>query len=233
MSYSITTFQKEKSYGIYNLHLISDETIEIQQMTTQDNRFVLHDIIHLHASSTYLVHYAATNSIGKSDYSNASDPMLTTEPTLPAVLHEAPTISDITTTSATLRWPHPIHDGGARILSYAILYSVNQSDFVNEIPFVMKNQVTLNILKPRHMYSFKIAPRNAVGLAGYSPTSDSIRTPSLAEFTIQTYFKSRPKEEHAAARRIQRFYRQAQIDHAEFLRYMGFLAHRIPNWQLL
>ena len=90
-SYSIAVFQVEKTLGLTNSRLISDEDFAPTQFTIHPrfpNDFLLCEIQGLQAQSSYSIRYAATNRIGKSEYSTISAEMRTSAGTVPALLDE-------------------------------------------------------------------------------------------------------------------------------------------------
>lgn len=58
-------------------------------------------------------------------------------------------------------------------------------------------------LNTKVSYCFRIASVNRAGSSAYSPATEWITTPSLAEYTIIEYYNSRPETEEKAASQIQ------------------------------
>jgi hypothetical protein len=160
-------------------------------------------IKHLKGNIFYTIVVTAVNKIGSSDTSISSKPSSTKPPIVPALILDAPIISDIEPTKAKIRWSLPEHDGGSKIQSFWLEYSINDGTFDDGFAVYVPNEYQADFLTPKTQYRFRIAATNAVGRAIFSPPSVVFNTPSLVEFTIQTYFANRPAIEHDSARVLQ------------------------------
>ena len=90
-SYSIAVFRVENTLGLTNSRLVYDEDFDLSRFTphpTLSDQYLVCELQALEAQSIYSIRYAATNRIGKSEYSAISADMRTTEATVPATLEE-------------------------------------------------------------------------------------------------------------------------------------------------
>ncbi|RHY53533.1 hypothetical protein DYB30_002107 [Aphanomyces astaci] len=162
----------------------------LDELTTVENDGFKAELVGLKASKRYVVAMAAENELGKGDFSPVSQ--------------GAPMVSKVHPTKVDLAWTVPSHDGGSAVTAYAIEYSLNDGPFENELKIQrLDTTLTLDFLKPKATYSFRVAGVNAAGTATYSPPTDPITTPSLVEHTLRHYFLHRPPQEHIAATSIQ------------------------------
>ncbi|RHZ08822.1 hypothetical protein DYB26_000484, partial [Aphanomyces astaci] len=162
----------------------------LDELTTVENDGFKAELVGLKASKRYVVAMAAENELGKGDFSPVSQ--------------GAPMVSNVHPTKVDLAWTVPSHDGGSAVTAYAIEYSLNDGPFENELKIQrLDTTLTLDFLKPKATYSFRVAGVNAAGTATYSPPTDPITTPSLVEHTLRHYFLHRPPQEHIAATSIQ------------------------------
>jgi hypothetical protein len=189
----------------------------------QTDRSVAFKVENLRGGCFYSADLRAVNALGVGSASECSVPASTLPATAPAWIPAAPEVADVTPTCATLTWQPPMDDGGAPMTSYQLQlasyiapppssmpltpqleYESDEEDCVDEKNlFDGEPTWAATCLRPKRVYRFRVAARNAVGPAVFSPWSRAIFTPSLVEFTVSTYFANRPAVEHAKARVLQ------------------------------
>ncbi|RHY98411.1 hypothetical protein DYB35_000098 [Aphanomyces astaci] len=188
--YHVMLFIEDDSYGVVSQRFCQQLVWSLDELTTVENDGFKAELVGLKASKRYVVAMAAENELGKGDFSPVSQ--------------GAPMVSNVHPTKVDLAWTVPSHDGGSAVTAYAIEYSLNDGPFENELKIQrLDTTLTLDFLKPKATYSFRVAGVNAAGTATYSPPTDPITTPSLVEHTLRLYFLNRPPQEHIAATSIQ------------------------------
>ncbi|KAF0775569.1 hypothetical protein AaE_000728 [Aphanomyces astaci] len=202
--YHVMLFIEDDSYGVVSQRFCQQLVWSLDELTTVENDGFKAELVGLKASKRYVVAMAAENELGKGDFSPVSQGVPTKPATVPNMLPMAPMVSNVHPTKVDLAWTVPSHDGGSAVTAYAIEYSLNDGPFENELKIQrLDTTLTLDFLKPKATYSFRVAGVNAAGTATYSLPTDPITTPSLVEHTLRHYFLHRPPQEHIAATSIQ------------------------------
>ncbi|TMW65977.1 hypothetical protein Poli38472_003742 [Pythium oligandrum] len=230
----LVLFCEEVQFGVVTKRLVREwELAPSDCETSSDTGVLLHTIYELRAKMLYCVSFCAVNSIGQSVMSDPCIPASTKPPCVPATIEAAPTVTHIEPTRAHIAWGHPKHDGGASIVSFILQYSIDDGPFKHEIQLFHGHELMLEHLRPKATYVFHVTAVNSVGRGALSPPCSAFTTPSLVEFTIVTYFASRPLEEHAKARLIQRRYLLWQRQRRENELFIQQLTLVLKHWHLL
>lgn len=233
LRFQIALFSEQMQFGIVTKQLVREVDLETSQLDVIE-KDLQYTFSQLRAKTFYSTTAVAVNALGSSARSDSSSAVATKPPTVPSPITDLPIVRDIEPTRATLSWIAPEHDGGAIIASFVLQYSVNDSPFEHEIVLFRGFELVLEHLKPKTRYQFRVAANNAVGRAVFSPVCEAFVTPSLVEFTITTYFASRPEIEHVKARAIQRFYRLRKLrarKHAAFIQQLTRIL--ASSWHIL
>ncbi|KAG7379265.1 WD repeat-containing protein [Phytophthora pseudosyringae] len=243
-AYTVALYSEDTQFGVHVRQLSREFTLKPHDLhhPSPDSRSVEILLRHLRGDTFYSATVSATNSLGTSGVSVACVPIQTRGPTVPDAVPDAPTVADVTPTSALVTWKLPAHDGGAALRGFHVEYTVrsNRSDHRVQEKMESGGDVTVShglelsatFLKPHRAYRFRVSPENRVGRARPSAWSEEVATPSLVEFTVTRYFAYRPPEEHDAARSIQRRYRawrRAAVDEARFT---AALVEVLRHWHL-
>jgi WD40 repeat protein len=206
--YQITLFTEELKFGIATKRIVREVTLVPDEFgaTQQSDRWLRFIASKLRAKTFYSATVVARNAVGWSQVSASSVAVSTRPPIVPATIPMAPQIRDVEPTQAKILWSTPSHDGGAALASMVLQYRINNGEFEHEIVLFQGSELVLEHLKPRTTYTFRVAATNAVGRADFSPACEPFTTPSLVDFTIATYFASRPEIEHMKATVLQVLY---------------------------
>ncbi|DAZ96512.1 TPA: LOW QUALITY PROTEIN: hypothetical protein N0F65_008063, partial [Lagenidium giganteum] len=208
--YRVVLSSEEEQFGIVTKRVVRE--IELVPDEVPDYTFV---IPKLRGKMFYSVIMAASNRVGSSEPSQSSVPVTTKPPTVPAAIEDAPIISGIEPTRVHVAWGIPEHDGGAPLQSFNLQYSIDDGEFGHDTAVYHGGGLLVENIRPKHRYCFRVATSNSAGRSLFSPPSVSFDTPSLVDYTINTYFANRPQIEHDNARKIQRRYRYWKKSMAE------------------
>lgn len=221
--YDVVLYHEEAQFGVAVKRMLRELAVlpaDCHAPDSQDEE-VSFTIEGLRGGCFYSADLRAVNALGAGPASDCSAPVSTLPATAPASIPSPPHVADVTPTSATLAWSPPANDGGAPMTSYQVQlasysapssssqgleveYQSDEEDQVDEKSlFDGGTGWAASCLRPRRVYRFRVAARNAVGTAAFSPWSRPVVTPSLVEFTVSTYFANRPEIEHAKARVLQ------------------------------
>lgn len=212
---NIKQVERDLCISLSDLHELPVSMTTQSKQSTDDEAAVAFTIDKLRGRSFYSAEICAVNELGAGPMSACSVPAGTLPACPPQPIPEPLTVTDVTPSTALIAWNRPVHDGGAPITSYQVQYSVRSVSSmvlpsksaveaeIEELSVFDGLHLAASFLKPKREYRFRVAPRNASGIGPYSAWSDPVTTPSLVEFTVATYFATRPEVEHVKARAIQ------------------------------
>ncbi|KAF0691754.1 Aste57867_17084 [Aphanomyces stellatus] len=234
LRYHAILFIEDDSYGVVSRRLFQQLVWPVANLPKSDEMGYDMPLVMLKASKRYAITIASENELGLGDYSPVSNATATKMATVPDTIREAPVVSNIYPTKLDLTWAVPSHDGGSALTAYALDYSINDQPFENEFKIQRLDvSLTLDFIKPKIAYCFRVAAVNAAGTAIYSPSTPKIITPSLVEHTLAQYFSNRPPKEHDGAKRVQRCYRQWKQAMAEKAAYDAYMKRFIQDWTIV
>ncbi|RHY30388.1 hypothetical protein DYB32_004339 [Aphanomyces invadans] len=193
LRYYVMVFVDDDSYGVVSRRFVEQIVWPVDALPMHGAIGLYEmNLVGLRGTKRYVVSISAENALGKGDFSPVSHALATKPAIVPDVV------------PVDLEWTVPSHDGGSPLIAYSIDYSTNDGPFESEFKLHrMDTRLTLDFLKPKTTYSFRVAAVNAAGMATYSTPTAKTVTPSLVEHTLRQYFLHRPAEEHNAATSIQ------------------------------
>ncbi|KAG4042919.1 hypothetical protein PC123_g21605 [Phytophthora cactorum] len=238
--YNVILYSEETQFGVRVRQLYREISLKPHDLhqPSANSPIVTFILRQLRGGTFYSAAISAFNRLGSSSVSDACVPVQTSASTVPDAIPEAPTVSDVTPTSAIVTWEPPAHDGGSALRGFHVEYSVrsnrNEAKMERGGDIRVSHGLGLNatFLKPHRLYRFRVSPENRVGRAVPSAWSDEFATPSLVEFTVTRYFACRPPEEHNAARYIQRRYRAWKKTTANKALFTAALVEVLRHWHL-
>ncbi|ETV98247.1 hypothetical protein H310_08965 [Aphanomyces invadans] len=232
LRYYVMVFVDDDSYGVASRRFVEQIVWPVDALHGAIGLYEM-NLVGLRGTKRYVVSISAENALGKGDFSPVSHALATKPAIVPDVV-PAPKVLNVEPTKVDLEWTVPSHDGGSPLIAYSIDYSTNDGPFESEFKLHrMDTRLTLDFLKPKTTYSFRVAAVNAAGMATYSTPTAKTVTPSLVEHTLRQYFLHRPPEEHNAATSIQKQFRWWKTTTQERAAFAKFMRHSLDNWNLL
>uniref|UniRef100_A0A8C7I473 Titin n=1 Tax=Oncorhynchus kisutch TaxID=8019 RepID=A0A8C7I473_ONCKI len=147
----------------------------------QVNRFKVTKLL---KGNEYIFRVMAVNMYGTGEPLE-SDPMVSTNPYVPADAPSTPEVTTITKNTMVVCWERPDHDGGSDIFNYV----VERRDKTG-LRWVKCNKRTVTDLRfkvsgltPGHEYEFRIIAENNAGLGTPSPSSEFYK--DVGKYTIK------------------------------------------------
>lgn len=146
-----------------------------QQMgTTKDLTFTIPKLLE---GNQYFFKVAARNDIGIGEAAETKEAITAKNPFVVPDAPEAPVVSDITSTSATISWQPPANDGGSPITGYRLERISGFSGRWVPISKELLPETTFSVtdLVESNTYEFRVIAENKAGPSKPSPPSQNIK----------------------------------------------------------